>query len=175
MKSRSGARGTATVSLMTETRNRPGAVTIVVVLLWISFAFWVISAIVAFFTGTGLTAAGDITQIENELEKLGLPTSWAPAVGPTFLVIGGVLVLFAVISALFAVFIGKGSNVARILLTILIVVRMIASLSSLFATDLNIGMVITIVVSIGIDAVILFLLFNAESNKFFTDSVKATP
>lgn len=160
---------------MAETRNRPGAVTIVVVLLWISFAFWLITAIAAFFTGTGLTAAGDIQQIEQELEKLGLPTSWAPAVGPTFLVIGVVLVVFALISALFAVFIGKGSNIARILLTIIVAIRIVGTLSSLLATDMSIGLVISAVVSIGIDAVILFLLYNAESNKFFTDSVKATP
>lgn len=160
---------------MAETRNRPGAVTIVVVLLWISFAFWLITAIAAFFTGTGLTAAGDIQQIEQELEKLGLPTSWAPAVGPTFLVIGVVLVVFALISALFAVFIGKGSNIARILLTIIVAIRIVGTLSSLLATDMSIGLVISAVVSIGIDVVILFLLYNAESNKFFTDSVKATP
>ena len=160
---------------MAETRNRPGAVTIVVVLLWISFAFWLITAIAAFFTGTGLTAAGDIQQIEQEVEKLGLPTSWAPAVGPTFLVIGVVLVVFALISALFAVFIGKGSNIARILLTIIVAIRIVGTLSSLLATDMSIGLVISAVVSIGIDVVILFLLYNAESNKFFTDSVKATP
>lgn len=163
------------MSTMAETRNRPGAVTIVVVLLWISFAFWLITAIAAFFTGTGLTAAGDIQQIEQELEKLGLPTSWAPAVGPTFLVIGVVLVVFALISALFAVFIGKGSNIARILLTIIVAIRIVGTLSSLLATDLSIGLVISAVISIGIDVVILFLLYNAESNRFFTDSVKATP
>jgi hypothetical protein len=160
---------------MPDTRNRPGAVTIVVVLLWISFAFWLITAIAAFFTGTGLTAAGDIQQIEAELEKLGLPTSWAPAIGPTFLVIGVVLVVFALISALFAVFIGKGSNVARILLTVIVALRIVSSLSSLFATDLNIGLVLSVVVSVGIDVVILFLLYNAESSKFFTDQVRATP
>jgi len=31
------------------------------------------------------------------------------------------------------------------------------------------------VISVGIDVVILFLLYNAESNKFFTDQVRATP
>ena len=175
MKSPLGCHRTASVSVMAETRNRPGAVTIIVVLLWISFAFWLITAIAAFFTGTGLTAAGDIQQIEAELEKLGLPTSWAPGVGPTFLVIGVVLVVFALISALFAVFIGKGSNIARILLTIIVALRIVASLTSLFSTDLSIGLVATAVVSMAIDVVILFLLYNAESNKFFTDSVKATP
>ena len=159
---------------MADTRNRPGAVTVVVVLLWISFAAWLIVAVAAFLTGTGLTAAGDIQQIEAELAKLGLPTSWAPAVGPTFLVIGGVLVIFAIISALFAVFIGKGSNVARILLTIIIGIRIVGGLSSLFATDLTIGLVLSSVISIGIDVVILFLLYNAESNRFFTNSVRAS-
>ncbi len=160
---------------MAETRNRPGAVTIVVVLLWISFAVWLITAIAAVFTGTGLTAAGDIQQIEAELEKLGLPTAWAPAIGPTFLVIGGVLLIFAILSALFAVFIGKGSNVARILLTIIVAFRIVSALSSLLATDLNFGLIISAVISVGIDIVILFLLYNAESNKFFTDQVRATP
>jgi|GEM_PF-1323869 hypothetical protein len=154
------------------TRNRPGSVTIVTVLLWISFAFWILTAIAAFFTGTGLTAAGDQAQIEQELKNLGLPESWAPGVGPTFLVIGGVLVVFAIISALFAVFIGRGSNVARILLTVVIAIRALGTVSSLFATDLGIGLVFTAVVSIAIDVVILFLLFNAEASRFFTDEVR---
>lgn len=157
---------------MATTRNRPGSVTIVTVLLWISFAFWLLTAIAAFLTGTGLTAAGDQAQIEAELKNLGLPESWAPGVGPTFLVIGAVLVVFAIISALFAVFIGRGSNVARILLTVVIAIRALGTLSSLFATDLGIGLVASAVVSIAIDAVILFLLYNAEANEFFTDEVR---
>ena len=157
---------------MTNTRNRPGSVTLVTVLLWISAGFWLITAITAFFTGTGLTAAGDEEQIAQELKNLGLPESWAPGVGPTFLVIGGVLIVFAVISALFAVFIARGSNVARIVLTVIIGLRALGSLSIVLATDLGFSLIISAVVSIARDIVILFLLYNAEANKFFTHEVR---
>jgi hypothetical protein len=158
---------------MSEARTRPGSVTIVVVLLWISFAAWIIAAITMFIFGTGITSAGNIQEIEKELEKFGLPTSWAPGVGPTFLVIGAILVVFAIISALFAVFISKGSNVARILLTIIVAIRIVGSLSSLIATDIGFSVVLSVVFSVAIDVVILFLLYNADANKFFTDKVRA--
>jgi hypothetical protein len=158
---------------MSEARTRPGSVTIVVVLLWISFAAWIIAAITMFIFGTGITSAGNIQEIEKELEKFGLPTSWAPGVGPTFLVIGAILVVFAIISALFAVFISKGSNVARILLTIIVAIRIIGSLSSLIATDIGFSVVLSVIFSVAIDVVILFLLYNADANKFFTDKVRA--
>lgn len=158
---------------MSEVRTRPGSVTIVVVLLWISFAAWIIAAITMFIFGTGITSAGNIEQIEQELEKFGLPASWAPGVGPTFLVLGGILVVFAIISALFAIFISKGSNVARILLTIIIAIRIIGSLSSLIATDIGFSVIFSVIVSVAIDAVILFLLYNADANRFFTDKVPA--
>jgi hypothetical protein len=158
---------------MSEVRIRPGSVTIVVVLLWISFAAWVIAAITMFIFGTGITSAGNIQEIEKELEKFGLPTSWAPGVGPTFLVIGAILVVFAIISALFAVFISKGSNVARILLTIILAIRIVGSLSSLIATDIGFSVVLSVIFSVAIDVVILFLLFNTDANRFFTDRVRA--
>jgi hypothetical protein len=158
---------------MSEARTRPGSVTIVVVLLWISFAAWIIAAITMFIFGTGITSAGNIQEIEKELEKFGLPTSWAPGVGPTFLVIGAILVVFAIISALFAVFISKGSNVARILLTIIVAIRIVGSLSSLIATDIGFSVVLSVIFSVAIDVVILFLLYNADANKFFTDKVRA--
>jgi hypothetical protein len=158
---------------MSEARTRPGSVTIVVVLLWISFAAWIIAAITMFIFGTGITSAGNIQEIEKELEKFGLPTAWAPGVGPTFLVIGAILVVFAIISALFAVFISKGSNVARILLTIIVAIRIVGSLSSLIATDIGFSVVLSVIFSVAIDVVILFLLYNADANKFFTDKVRA--
>lgn len=157
------------------TRNRPGSVTIVVVLLWISFAVWVLAAIAMFIFGTGITSAGNIQEIEKELVKYGLPASWAPGVGPTFIVLGAVLLVFALISALFAVFISKGSNVARILLTIIVGIRIIGSLSSLFASDIGFSVIFGIVVAVAIDVVILFLLYNETANRFFTDRVRATP
>lgn len=160
---------------MANVRVRPPSVTIVVVLLWISFALILVSAIAAFFAGTGLSAAGNEEQIAEELRALDLPASWAPAVGPIFLVIGGVLLVLALIQALFAVFISKGSNVARILLTVILVIRLVTSILGMFTASGNINILFGTVLSVGLDIVILFLLYNAQANSFFTDKVRAVP
>lgn len=159
---------------MSETRIRPSQVTIVVVLIWIAFALTILGAIATVLAGTGI-AASDPAKVADALKELDLPQTWSTGVGPIIIVAGALMFVVAIIEAFFAFAIGRGSNIARILLTILLVVRIIGGIVFIVTSWGTETWMFGIFLSIGLDIIVLFLLYNTLSNEFFTDEVSATP
>lgn len=157
---------------MSETRTRPSQVTIVVVLIWITFALTLIGAIATILAGTAL-AASEEASVEKFLKDLDLPVSWSTTAGPIVIVAGSLMLLIALVEALFAVAIGRGSNIARILLAILIVFRLIGGLVFILTSFGTSTFMFGIFLDMALAILVLILLFNSESNKFFTDEVPA--
>ena len=156
---------------MSEVRERPSQVTIVVILIWIAFALTVVGAIATILVGTGI-AASDPARVAEELKNLDLPESWATGIGPIIIVAGALMFVVAIIQAIFAVAIARGSNVARILLTILMVIRIVSGIVFIVTSWGTETWMFGIFLSIALDIIVLLLLFNANSNEFFTDRVK---
>ena len=156
---------------MSSTQERPSQVTIVVVLIWIAFALTVVGAIATILVGTGI-AASDPARVAEELKTLDLPQSWASGVGPIVIVAGALMFVIAIIQAIFAVAIGRGSNVARILLTILLVVRVVSGVVFIVTGWGTETWMFGVFLSIALDIIVLLLLFNSKSNEFFTDRVR---
>ena len=156
---------------MSEVRERPSQVTIVVILIWIAFALTVVGAIATILVGTGI-AASDPARVAEELKNLDLPESWATGIGPIIIVAGALIFVVAIIQASFAVAIARGSNVARILLTILMVIRIVSGIVFIVTSWGTETWMFGIFLSIALDIIVLLLLFNAKSNEFFTDRVK---
>lgn len=156
---------------MSETRVRPSQVTIVVILIWIGFALTVMGAIATILVGTGI-AASDPARVAEELKNLDLPESWATGVGPIIIVAGALMFVIAIIQAIFAVAIGRGSNVARILLTILIVIRIVGGIVFIVTSWGTQTWMFGTFLAVALDVLVLLLLFNSKSNEFFTDRVK---
>lgn len=155
-------------------RIRPGSVTALVVLMWLGVAFTLIAAVVLFIAGAGI-ASMSVMEIEARLVKdfgvtLANAERLAPAIGPVMLVSGGVLILAAIVQALLAVFISKGSNVARILLTIIMVLRILSVVATMFQ-GLGSGIVAYVIIELAFDILILALMYNRAANEFFTDRV----
>jgi len=154
-----------------ETAVRPGSVTIVVILIWIGFAFTLVGAVSLVLIGTGI-ASSTPEAIAAELERLDLPAAWAPSIGPILIVSGAFLLVIALIYALFAVFISRGSNVARILIAIIIAIRIIGGIIMMvtgWGTD---TWLFSVFLGVALDVAVLFLLFNSQANAFFTDRVR---
>jgi hypothetical protein len=157
---------------MSTSRVRPSTVTIAVILIWLRFALTLAGAVSIVLFGTGV-AASDQAVIAEELQRAELPAEWATTVGPILIVTGVAFLILAIIEAIFAVAIGRGSNVARILLTILIVLRLIGGLvlilfgwgGNSFEYGTFLGMAVGIIM--------LLLLYNHAANQFFTNEVRA--
>ena len=156
---------------MAQTRVRPSQVTIVVILIWIAFALTVVGAIATIIAGTAI-AASDQASVEQLLKDLDLPTSWSTTAGPIVIVTGALFFIVAVIEAIFAVAIARGSNIARILLTILLVIRLIGGLVFILTSFGTATFMFGIFLDMGLAIVVLLLLFNHQSNEFFTDEVR---
>ena len=157
---------------MATTRVRPSQVTIVVVLIWIAFALTIVGAIATILAGTAI-AASDQASVEQLLKDLDLPTEWSATAGPIVIVTGALFFVIAIIEAIFAVAIARGSNVARILLTILIIIRLIGGLVFILTSWGTATFMFGVFLDMGLAIIVLLLLFNHASNEFFTDEVKA--
>lgn len=150
--------------------ERPSQVTIVVVLIWIGFALTVAGAIGTILLGTGI-AASEQAAIVEELKRLDLPEGWATTVGPIIIVTGALLFVIAIIEAIFAIAISRGSNIARILLTILIAIRLVGGVFFLISSwgSQTFGLGVFMDMALGI--IVLLLLYSSASNEYFTDRV----
>ena len=156
---------------MSETRTRPSQVTIVVILIWITFALTLVGAVATILAGTAI-AASDEASVEKFLKDLDLPVEWSTTAGPIVIVAGSLMLLIALVEAIFAVAIGRGSNIARILLAILIVIRLIGGLIFILTSFGTGAFMFGIFLDMGLAIIVLLLLFIHQSNEFFTDEVK---
>jgi hypothetical protein len=156
---------------MSEARERPSQVTVVVILIWIAFALTVVGAIATILVGTGI-AASDPARVAEELKNLDLPESWSTGIGPIIIVAGALMFVVAIIQAIFAVAISRGSNVARILLTILLAIRIVSSIVFIVTSWGTATWMFGVFLAVALDIIVLLLLFNSKSNEFFTDRVK---
>ena len=156
---------------MSEVRVRPSQVTIVAVLLWIGFALTLVGAIAAIIAGTAI-AASDPAVVADRLKELDLPESWNTTAGPITIVAGVAILIIAIIYAIFAVAISRGSNVARVLLTILIIIRVLGGIVFIVTSWGTQTWMFGTFMAVALDIIVLLLLFNSKSNEFFTDRVK---
>jgi hypothetical protein len=126
---------------------RPGTVTFVMVLTWIA-------AIVSIVGGVALLLASD-----QAINDAGIAASTATTQG-------WVEIVWGVIAALVAIGLGNGNNFARLIVTILMVIRL--GMSVLAAFTLNGLGVFWAIALAGVFALIgLSLLWNARASEFF--------
>jgi hypothetical protein len=157
---------------MSETRTRPSQVTIVVILIWIAFALTLVGAIATILAGTAI-AASTQDSVEQLLKDLDLPTTWSTTAGPLVIVAGALLFIVAIIEAIFAVTIGRGSNIARILLTILIIIRLVGGLVFILTSWGTQTFTFGVFLDMALAIIVLLLLYNHASNEFFSDEVSS--
>jgi hypothetical protein len=124
---------------------RPGSVTVVVVLTWISAIVAILGGVLA------------LVLSEESLADAGISKSTATTYGWTEIVLG-------IIIALVAVGLSRGNNLSRILVSALMVLRAIVGIWAML--QLPNGMIsgtVTVVIAV----VVLFLLWNQRASAFF--------
>jgi hypothetical protein len=124
---------------------RPGTVTAVVVLTWLSAIGAILGGVLA------------LTLSETVLADAGLEKTTATTYGIVELIIG-------VIIALVALGLGRGNNTSRILTSILMVLRIAASIWAAFTLPNG---VVTGIVGAAVSLIVLVLLWNEKANAFF--------
>lgn len=141
----------------------PASVKTAVTLIWASVALGVISTIVTFIFLDDIIAAAVGANSGVDTDAIRTSTVIGAIVG---------LVFSVVLAALFAYFISKGANWARIVYSVLLVLGILLNLFGLLGSQPAILIIIT-VISLVLSVAILFFLYRPDSNRYFK-SAQAT-
>lgn len=135
------------MSTTTTPVRRPASVTFLVVLVWIS-------AILTLLVGGLFLAGADNATVVDQFNGV---ADAAKAAGWVLLVLG-------VLTALFAIGLGRGSNFLRILVTIIFVLRIAGDVWLVLRSNYDTGAFVSIAFSV----LILYLMWNSRADEFFS-------
>jgi hypothetical protein len=128
--------------------RRPTSVLIVLVAAWIQVAMSLIASVALFFMASDTDVVSAVGATTDELR-----------------VVAGVGVVFGLIAAAFVLWLQSGSNVARILVSIVAVLNIGAGVWAIAAAGTH--QLAESLVNIGLAAVVLVLLWNQAANEYF--------
>lgn len=145
--------------------KRPVTVTIAVVLQWVAAVIGVITGLDLIRAAWEIRRIGIGPDIENLLVKEGvIDVSGSTVVAGVFL---AAIVVFAIalLRVVIALYLARGERWARIAVTVLVVLSLVGSLAYLVDGSWAAGLAGAV-----IDAVVLWLLYNAQAGAFFRGS-----
>ena len=135
--------------------------TIAVVLQWIAAVISIIGA-VGLILGALATLNSDVRdEINNALSSEGITEISAGAITGGVFVAGLVVAGIAVIRVIVAFSLARGHNWARILISVFAILSLLGGIGALFS-----GQWLTAIVTIVVELVILWLLWNSSSSAY---------
>ena len=141
--------------------KRPVTLTVAVVLQWVAAVIAVIAGFDLIAAALEMSQEGVATQVEAALVNQGIIDITGEFVVVGVFVAGVLLIAIAFVRVMVAVYLARGRNWARIVVAVLVLISLAGGVGYLFQ-----GYVVQSALSIGVDLVVLWLLFNARSNAF---------
>jgi hypothetical protein len=141
--------------------KRPLTLTIAVVLQWVAAVIAVIAGFDLIAAAIEMSQAGIATQVEAALVNQGIIDISGQSVVVGVLVAGVLLIAIAFVRVMVAVYLARGRHWARIVVAILVVVSLAGGVGYLFQ-----GYLLQAALGIGVDLVVLWLLFNSSSSAY---------
>jgi len=140
--------------------SRPISLTIAVILQWIAAIFMIIAGVGLLISGIATLNSSVRDEISSVLEQESI-TGVSPAAISAGVFIAGLVVMgIAIIRVIVAVSLARGHNWARILITVFVVLGLLGAIGALIG-----GQWISLV-SIAIEVIILWLLWNSSSSAY---------
>ena len=141
--------------------KRPVTLTIAVVLQWVAAVIAVIAGFDLIAAAIEMSQAGIATQIEAALVNQGIIDISGQFVVVGVLVAGVLLIAIAFVRVMVAVYLARGRSWARIVVAILVLISLAGGVGYLFQ-----GYLVQAALAIGVDLLVLWLLFNSSSSAF---------
>lgn len=135
--------------------------TIAVVLQWIAAVISIIAAVGLILGALATLDSGVRDQINSALSSEGITEISAGAITGGVFVAGLVVAAIAVIRVIVAFSLARGHNWARILISVFAVLSLLGGIGTLFS-----GQWLTAIVTIVVELVILWLLWNSSSSAY---------
>ena len=144
--------------------TRPVSLTIGVILQWVGAAIAIISGLDLIAAAFSMSRSGISEQLEATLREQGV-TDIAGSLLVLGVFLAGVsIVLLALLRILIAGYVWQGRNWARIVLTVLIGISIVGGVAYLFE-----GYVMRMLLTVPIDVLVLWLIFNKQSSAFIAE------
>lgn len=141
--------------------SRPITLTLAVILQWIAAVISIVAA-VGLILGAFATLNSDVRdEINNALSSEGITQISAGAITGGVFAFGLVVAGIAVIRVIVAMSLARGHNWARILISVFAILSLLGGIGALFS-----GQWLTAIVTIVIEVVILWLLWNSSSSAY---------
>lgn len=144
--------------------KRPVTLTIAVVLQWLAAVIAVIAGFDLIAAALEMSQAGVATQVEAALVNQGILDVRGEFVVVGVFVAGVLLMAIAFARVMVAVYLARGRNWARIVVAVLVLISLAGGVGYLFQ-----GYVVQATLAVGVDLVVLWLLFNSRSSAFIKE------
>jgi hypothetical protein len=141
--------------------RRPLTLTIAVVLQWAAAVVAVIAGFDLIAAAFEMSQAGVATQVEAALVNQGIIDISGEFVVVGVFVAGVLLIAIAFVRVMVAVYLARGRSWARIVVAILVLISLAGGVGYLFQ-----GYYVQAALAVGVDLIVLWLLFNASSSAF---------
>jgi len=147
--------------------TRPASITIAMVLVWIGAILIILNAIGVVTLAFGFRDPAIQQAVEDTLVNNGLDKNAENYFNFALWTAAAIMLISGVVRIILAIYLGRGYNWARVVITIFVVIGFIASLSTIFSGGWNI---LAGLLGCLVEVIILGLLWNARASVWFRDS-----
>jgi hypothetical protein len=141
--------------------SRPVSITIAALLQWLGAAVVLLLAFDLVVAGMGMRDSGVADEIEAALRGEGITDVGGGLVVIAMLLAGVLVGAIALVRIIVTVYLWRGRNWARMVLTVLVILSMLGGVTY-FAQGYTLRAVVTIV----IDVLMLYFMFNAQASAY---------
>lgn len=148
--------------------KRPVSLTIAVILQWVAAVVAVIAGFDLVAAAYEMAKAGVAEQVEGALVGQGIVDVSGSQVVVGVFVAGILLLAIALVRVMVAVYLARGRSWARTVVAVLVVISLVAGMSYLFQ-----GYVLQAFLTVAVDVVVLWLMYNERSSAFIRERSSA--
>lgn len=144
--------------------SRPVSLTIGVILQWVAALVAVLSGLDLIAAAFSMSRSGVSEQLEATLHEQGIDDIAGSLLVLGVFLAGVSVVTLALLRILVAAYVWQGRSWARIVLTVLIGINIVGGIAYLFE-----GYVMRMLLTVPVDILVLWLIFNEQSSTFFKE------
>ena len=143
---------------------RPVTLTIAVALQWVAAVVAVISGLDLIVAAFAMSTEGVADQVEASLVNQGIVDVSGHFVVVGVFVAGALLLAMAFVRVMVGIYLFRGRSWAGIVITVLVLISMVGGMAYLFQ-----GYLLRAALTVVVDLVVLWLMFNASSSAFIRE------
>lgn len=146
----------------------PGGLLVAAILQWVAAVVGVLSGLTLVVAGISLSGSDAEADIHSTLVEQGIGDINGSTISAGIVLAGLLLILIALMRVVVSVFLLRGRAWARIVLALIVLLSLVGGIAYLFNEEIIRGLL-----TIAIEAVVLYLLFNARSSAYIRRSSAA--